>query len=270
MLVENSANGQIRELLAPDARYQELDDARMQFTLLVAHELRAPVAAIHSYIKLMLEGTVPEKRQREILARCADRSKALLDLIADLMAFGQIQQGMLVRDIKAVQVEDVLEDACDTVRSWANERQVTIRTDRDSGLAPVVAEPNHIEQLWMNLISNAIKYTEAGGTMVATVCEQDGHIAGAVKDTGIGIAEKDQGRVFQAFFRTDEAKAMERDGSGLGLWIAKHIVERYDGEIELESEKGVGTTVTFKLSARTGDGNEGQRRCEGARARQAI
>jgi signal transduction histidine kinase len=190
MLVENSANGQIRELLAPDARYQELDDARMQFTLLVAHELRAPVAAIHSYIKLMLEGTVPEKRRREILARCADRSKALLDLIADLMAFGQIQQGTLARDIKAVQVEDVLEDVCEMVRSWASERQIAILTGIGNGLSPIMAAPHHVVQVWMNLISNAIKYTETGGTMVATVCELWGMTLVPLVGYAIDIGDK--------------------------------------------------------------------------------
>jgi signal transduction histidine kinase len=239
-----------QELVELNKKLKELDDARMQFTLLVTHELRAPVAAIHSYIKLILDGYVPEEKQREILERSEHRAREQLDLIADLLELGKIQQRALMGDVESIQVGDVLRVVCDTVRSWANDKQITINTTIDDNLSPVMAAPNHIKQLWMNLISNGIKYTKEGGTVTATVRELEGYIVGSVQDTGIGISPEDQTRIFQDFFRTDEAKAMERQGTGLGLSIVKRIIDIYKGEIKVESEKGVGTTFTFKMPVR--------------------
>ncbi|MBN1934705.1 MAG: hypothetical protein JW934_08560 [Anaerolineae bacterium] len=239
-----AANEQLAEM---NKKLKELDDARMQFTLLVTHELRAPVAAIHSYIKLILDGYVPEERQREILERSEQRAREQLDLIADLLELGKIQQRALIDQCKPVQVGEALQTVCETVRSWANDKEITIETEIEPGLPPVVAAPNHIKQLWMNLVSNGIKYTRPGGQVTTSVRQEGDLIVGAVQDTGIGISEKDQERIFQDFFRTDEAKTMERQGTGLGLSIVKRIVEIYGGEIGLHSEVGAGTTFTFKL-----------------------
>jgi signal transduction histidine kinase len=236
-----------QELVELNKKLKELDDARMQFTLLVTHELRAPVAAIHSYIKLILDGYVPQEKQREILERSEHRAREQLDLIADLLELGKIQQRALMGDVESIQVQDVLKTVCETVRSWANDKEITINTIVGEDLLPVMAAPNHIKQLWMNLVSNGIKYTKPGGTVTATVDQRGDYIIGSVQDTGIGISQEDQGRIFQDFFRTDEAKAMERQGTGLGLSIVKRIVEIYEGEITLESEQGVGTTFTFRL-----------------------
>jgi len=238
------ANAQLAEM---NKKLKELDDARMEFTLLVTHELRAPVAAIHSYIKLILDGYVPPERQREILERSEQRAREQLDLIADLLELGKIQKRVLVGESKPIQVEQVLQTVCETVQSWADEKGITLHVEIEPDLPPVMAAPNHIKQLWMNLISNGIKYTPRGGEVTAAVRREDDVIVGMVRDTGIGIAPKDQERIFQDFFRTDEAKAMERQGTGLGLSIVKRIVEIYGGSIELESAVGVGSTFTFRL-----------------------
>lgn len=239
-----AANEQLAEM---NQKLKELDDARMQFTLLVTHELRAPVAAIHSYIKLILDGYVPEERQREILERSEQRAREQLDLIADLLELGKIQQRARMGQSKPVQIEETLKTVYETVDSWANERKITLKAEIAPDLPPVMAAPNHIKQLWMNLVSNGIKYTQPGGQVTASVRQEGDWIVGAVQDTGIGIAPQDQARIFEDFFRTDEAKAMERQGTGLGLSIVKRIVEIYGGEIGLYSEVGVGTTFTFKL-----------------------
>ncbi len=239
-----AANEQLAEM---NKRLKELDDARMQFTLLVTHELRAPVAAIHSYIKLILDGYVPEERQREILERSEQRAREQLDLIADLLELGKIQQRARMGQSKPVLVQEMLETVCETVSSWADERQIALNTEIEPDLPPVTAAPNHIKQLWMNLVSNGIKYTRPGGQVTASVRREGDWIVGAVQDTGIGIDPQDQARIFEDFFRTDEAKTMERQGTGLGLSIVKRIVEIYGGEVGLESEAGVGTTFTFRL-----------------------
>jgi signal transduction histidine kinase len=236
-----------QELAALNARLRELDAARMQFTLLVTHELRAPVAAIQSYLKLILDGYVPQERQREILERSERRAREQLDLIADLLELGKMQQTRAAEQTEPVQVEEVLKSVYEMMRTYAQEKGVSLSTEIAADLPAVIATPNQIRQLWVNLISNAIKYTEPGGTVVASLSQTSDHLVGAVQDTGIGIAPKDHERIFQDFFRTDEAKAMERQGTGLGLSIVKRILEIYGGEIQFESEVGKGSTFTFTL-----------------------
>lgn len=235
------------ELAVLNERLKELDDARMQFTLLVTHELRAPVAAIHSYLKLILEGYVPPERQQEILNRSASRAREQLDLIADLLELGKIQQKGLREQKEAVQIEEVLKSVIDALQTWANEKSITVTTEIGHDLPSILAAPNHINQLWMNLVSNGIKYTPPGGSVTVSVQREGNSLVGAVQDTGIGISPEDQGRIFQDFFRTDQAKAMEQHGTGLGLSIIKRIVEIYGGRIGLQSQAGVGSTFRFEL-----------------------
>jgi len=235
------------ELAELNVRLKELDDARMQFTLLVTHELRAPVAAIHSYLKLILEGYVPPERQQEILQRSATRAREQLDLIADLLELGKIQQKGLSESKSPAQVEQVLSSVVDALHTVANDKSIRLLTEIAPNLPPVMMAPNHVKQLWMNLVSNAIKYTKPGGTVTVYLRREEQALVGAVQDTGIGISAEDQQRIFQDFFRTDEAKAMEQQGTGLGLSIVKRIVEIYGGQISLQSEVGVGSTFTFVL-----------------------
>jgi signal transduction histidine kinase len=112
---------------------------------------------------------------------------------------------------------------------------------------PLVADPVHIKQLWTNLVSNAIKYTPPGGKVTIRLGLQAGLIAAEVQDTGIGIAAQDLPRLFEEFFRTDQAKAFAQHGTGLGLSIVKRIVEEYGGDIRVESELGQGTRFIFRL-----------------------
>jgi signal transduction histidine kinase len=235
------------ELAELNVRLKELDDARMQFTLLVTHELRAPVAAIHSYLKLILEGYVPPERQQEILQRSATRAREQLDLIADLLELGKIQQRGLNESKSTVQMEEVLSSVIDALHTWANDKSIRLLTEIAPDLPPVMMAPNHVKQLWMNLVSNAIKYTKPGGTVTVYLRREGQTLVGAVQDTGIGISAQDQSRIFQEFYRTDEAKAMEQQGTGLGLSIVKRIVEINGGQISLQSEVGVGSTFTFIL-----------------------
>jgi len=236
-----------RELAELNAKLKELDAARTQFTLLVTHELRAPVAAIQSYLKLILEGYVPQEKQREILERAERRAREQLDLISDLLELGRIQQQASVDKTEPVQVDEILRSVSDMMRTYAEEKGVSFSIEIAPDIPPVRATPDHIKQIWTNLISNAIKYTKPGGSVVASVTQNSNYVVGVVQDTGIGIAPEYRARIFEEFFRTDEAKSMERHGTGLGLSIVKRIVEVYGGRIWVESEVGKGSKFTFTL-----------------------
>jgi signal transduction histidine kinase len=238
---------QVEELAELNVKLKELDKARTQFTLLVTHELRAPVAAIQSYLKLILDGYVPQEKQREILERSERRAGEQLDLIADLLELGRIQQKAVVDETEPVRVDETLQSVSEMMRPQAGEKEISFNVEITPNLPPVKAMPDQIKQVWTNLISNAIKYTKPGGIVVASVTQNPNYVVGVVQDTGIGIAPEHRSHIFEEFFRTDEAKAMERHGTGLGLSIVKRIVEVYGGQIWVESEVGKGSKFTFIL-----------------------
>jgi signal transduction histidine kinase len=236
------------ELAQAKTEIEKLEQVKSQFMLTVAHELRAPVAAIQSYLNLVLAGYVSEEELRPTLSRAQIRLQELLDLIADLLELARLKQ---FRDLAPAEaspqpVADILEQVRDLLREQAQQKNQLFQVEILNH-PTIVASPNHLRQIWMNLISNAIKYTPQGGrVMVSLRADKDG-LTGTVEDTGIGIAENDLPNLFQEFFRTNEAKASGEIGTGLGLAIVKQIVESYQGAIKVESKPGQGTRFTFTL-----------------------
>jgi len=248
-LMEASLSCEVRaqELAELNARLEELDKARAQFILLVTHELRAPVAAIQSYLKLILEGYVPAEREREIIQKAERRSLEQLALIGDLLELARLQEAKVKEKVELVDMAGVLEGVSDLMRARAEEKDLFFSVQIEPDLPPVKANVEHMKQLWTNLISNAVKYTEPGGIVVVSLAQNPNYVVGTVRDTGIGIAPEDIPRIFNEFYRAENAKAMEMQGTGLGLSIVKRIVETYGGRTWVESELGRGSKFTFVL-----------------------
>jgi len=235
------------DLVRLNARLEELDKARSQFIRLVTHELRAPVAAIQSYLKLILEGYVPPEKQMEIIAKSERRALEQLALISDLLDLAHLQAGKAKEALQLVDVAHVLGGVAELMQAHAEDKDLLFSVQVEDSVPPVQANPEHIKQLWTNLISNAIKYTEPGGIVVVSLSQNPKYVVGTVRDTGIGMTPEQMAHVFEEFYRTEEAKAMERQGTGLGLAIVKRMVESYGGRIWLESEKGKGSKFSFAL-----------------------
>jgi len=235
------------ELAHANAKLIELEDVRAQFTLLVTHELRAPVAAVQSYLKLILEGYVPQAKVRETLEKAEKRAMEQLALIADLLELGRIGSADARGQVQSVQVERSLHEQADLLASGARERNITLNLDVGPDLPPVLTNPDQIKSLWNNLISNAIKYNRDAGQVNVTLQQEGDRLVASVSDTGIGIPREAMARLFSEFFRADNAKAHSRMGTGLGLSIVKEIVERSGGQITAESELDKGTTFHFWL-----------------------
>jgi len=235
------------ELARLNARLAELDKARSQFIRLVTHELRAPVAAIQSYLKLILEGYVPPERQLEIIAKSERRALEQLALISDLLDLARLQEGKRKQAVELVDVADVLDGVAELMQTRAEDKDLLFSVQVEDNVPRVRANPEHVKQLWTNLISNAIKYTEPGGIVVVSLSQNPKYVVGAVRDTGIGMTPEQMLHVFDEFYRTEEAKAMERQGTGLGLAIAKRTAESYGGRVWVESEKGKGSKFSFAL-----------------------
>jgi signal transduction histidine kinase len=227
---------------------ERLDMVKSQLMLRLAHEVRAPIAAVQSYINLILAGYVGDDEMKPTLSRVQERLQETLDLVADLLELSQVQH---VGDQRTTErcpqdVAEILLEVSGLLGEQARQKRQNLKVEiQDRPL--IVAERGHIRAIWMNLLSNAIKYTPEGGHISVLLRVDNDTIIGAVKDSGIGVAEADLPNLFQEFFRTDEARAGSEMGTGLGLPIVKQILDVYRGQIEVTSETGQGSLFRFTL-----------------------
>ncbi len=231
---------------------QALMQERAQFTLEVAHNLRAPLAAGLSIVDLLSEGYVGELTdgQRQQLARLDRRLRALNEMVGKLLAIAR------TRD-RSREIEDVVADLGklarhteETFSGVAESKGLDLRVTLDEDLPPVATGVGLLEQLMENLVSNAIKYTPEGGEVeVRFEQETPGGVRITVRDSGIGIPAADQDRLFQEFYRASNAREMTAEGTGLGLVLVQQTVDRHDGTLELVSAEGQGTTIVVRLPA---------------------
>lgn len=226
---------------------EQLDRVKSDFTRTVAHELRAPVAAIQSYLKLMLDGYIPAEEQREYLARAEQRTSTQLELIGDLLDLARLQNPDLSIKREPVNPVESLQEVCELMNSRAQEKRIVFVASIPEKVPTISADPKHIKQLWSNLVSNAIRYTPEGGAVSVTMEVRDGQIVTSVSDTGIGISPEELPHIFEEFYRTKAAKTHSEMGTGLGLSLVKRIIETYLGHIDIQSTVGKGSTFIVTL-----------------------
>jgi len=228
-------------------RLTELHELRSRFILKVEHELKSPLAAIQSLIAVILTtfNNQLSPKVRELLGRAEKRTHVLLELIKELLALSRMQSAGFSFNFQPVALEPLVIRQLELLRSQAEEKGIVLEKAFPPGLPPVEGDPRAVEQVVMNLLSNAVKYTEAGQVKIEAKGE-DTLVKITVSDTGIGMAPDETPRVFEEFFRGIEAKE-KYEGTGLGLSIVKEIVDNHGGRIEVESEKGRGSTFTVFL-----------------------
>jgi signal transduction histidine kinase len=249
-----AVEAEAQKLALEKAKLEELDRAKVAFIRLVTHELQAPIAAIQSYLELILSGYVPPPlagKQREMLEKAMARAQEQLALLADLLEFGRLREVKTIVQPTRVRVEEVLRKVVEQFEEQVAQKSLHLGVEIAPDLSPVRAVPDQIRSVWTNLIGNAIRYTPPGGTVAISLRRDDGQVIGQVRDTGIGIAAEAQPRLFTEFFRADNAKSFAPQGTGLGLAIVKQIVEGSGGRIWVQSELGHGSTFTFVLPVAT-------------------
>jgi len=225
---------------------ERLDRFKTSFMLTVAHELRAPLTAIQSFLLAVLKGYIPREQQEKTLRRAIERAQELLDIVDDLLNLAAVKEEQETGKREVLSLADSLEKVSSLLKAQADEKGIAYSVEiRQRPL--VTANPDHTVQLWTNLISNAIKYTPEGGAVRVTLEQTDGWAIGTVEDTGIGIAPEDQAHIFEEFYRTPQAKEMEARGTGLGLPLVKRIVEGLEGTLAVESQSGHGSRFSFRL-----------------------
>jgi signal transduction histidine kinase len=221
---------------------------RFEFLSVLAHELKAPINAIDGYLDVLQETGLqmnPDQYQN-ILGRCSTRLTGMRKLIDDLLDLTRIESGQRPRNLAPVRLESIARMALETMRPDADTKHVALELSCPPE-AELVADAGEIEIMLNNLISNAVKYNRDGGTVRVKIAQTDQSTTFAVTDTGIGISKEDQARLFQEFTRIKNRETRNILGSGLGLSILKKLALLYDGEVQVASEPGKGSTFTVVL-----------------------
>jgi two-component system phosphate regulon sensor histidine kinase PhoR len=232
---------------------KRVEQVKAQFVNMIAHELRAPLAAVDGYLSVMMEGLVTDsQKQKEMVSRSKRRLQALLNLVGDLLDVARMEAGTVRREISAQNVAEIAAEVTELMKPVADEAEVGLEHDVPDSLPLVEADREEFIRLLNNLVSNAIKYNRRGGRVTVTA-EQDGpYVKLAVADTGVGISEEGVKKLFTEFFREKTAETRNVTGTGLGLSIVKRIVDFYHGRVDVRSQPGEGSTFTVWLPFRAG------------------
>jgi signal transduction histidine kinase len=232
-------------------RLRRLDSYRVEVVNTLGHELRNPLFSMSANLELLEVGPLDPEARRSVQAasRGASRMRAVIE---DMLTMAQMADPRREFDPIDVDLRRVLRDVHQECHAAASAAQVVCEPDLPDEAVVVRGEPEELFQLFSNLVGNAIKYSDPGGRVAVRVALRDGEVVTTVEDTGIGISPHDQEQLFREFFRSTNPEALSRPGTGLGLAIVARIVKRHSGTIELDSERGRGTTVTVTLPTWTG------------------
>jgi signal transduction histidine kinase len=223
----------------------EIDTLKDEFVSSVSHELRTPLTSISGYVELLLEDEQSDLK-RGYLTIVDRNAQRLLGLVADLLFTARLQDGRLELDREEVDLSDIVTHAVESARPRAESSAIEFQLDIER-IAPVLGEQVRLAQLLDNLVSNAVKFTPSGGRVTVRLTEADGNARIEVSDTGIGIPDEERDKLFERFFRSQTALERQIQGTGLGLYISKAIVEAHGGRIGVHSTEGMGTTFVVEL-----------------------
>ena len=246
----NSLVAKLRETTERNLAIQRL---KSQFIATAAHQLRTPLTGLRwslHYITDKGDDLAPPERHKT-LQEAAVTTDKMMRMVNDLLSVSKVEEGKFGLELRSVNLTDLVQSVLHDHVSQAKDAKVTLglKSDVDVRLA-IVADPDHLQLLLTNLMDNALAYTRPGGQVAVRLSLAGDFVSIAVADTGIGIPAADQPKIFSQFHRAENAKKAKTDGSGLGLFIARNIVERHGGDIKFTSKQNAGTTFTVTLPLR--------------------
>ncbi|MEQ1631458.1 MAG: ATP-binding protein [Planctomycetota bacterium] len=234
-------------VLRDQSRLRQLESHRRDFVANVSHELKTPLAAIQGFVETILDDPeMPQAVQKRFLERVQRQVQRLATLVTDLLTLSRLDEG----DLEPAQPCDLVNVAREAIRDlvpFAEQRGVLVRIDLPETPIWIAAEREALRQVVSNLADNAVKYTQKGGNVAVKIAIAGGEAELTVVDTGIGLAEEDQERVFERFYRVDKARSRELGGTGLGLSIVKNTIQGLGGSIGVRSRLGYGSTFWVRL-----------------------
>lgn len=244
-------------------REAEIDQMKSDFVSIASHELRTPLTSIKGYLDLVIQGSAGKvnPQQEEFLQIAKNNTERLHELVRDLLDVSRIETGNMELDVQLISLQALINSAVRSVRQQFEERNLELTIELPDDLPNVFGDPNRITQILINLLSNAYKYTQEGGATIRAR-QNNNAVQIDVADTGLGISEEDQEKLFTRFFRADDSAVRKQAGTGLGLNITKSLVEMHGGEIWMTSTFNEGTTASFTLPLPAGLTTKGHQRLE--------
>ena len=227
---------------------RRLERVRQDFVANVSHEFRTPLTAIQGFAETLLAGALDDPaNRRRFVEIIREHSMRLARLTQDLLKLSRIEAGQLKLDFRPVSVSQLIESCVETAQLKAVPRQLALHVNLPEQLPSARGDSNTLQEVLQNLLDNALQYTPAGGKIEVSASSSNGHVVVTVADTGIGIPQAEQARIFERFYRVDAARSREAGGTGLGLSIARHIMEAHGGRLWVESAVGEGSRFHFSI-----------------------
>ncbi|MFN0196331.1 MAG: two-component system histidine kinase PnpS [Planctomycetaceae bacterium] len=233
---------------------RRLENLRRDFVSNVSHELKTPLTSIQAYAETLLDGAIDDdEHNREFVHRIEEQAARLHNLILDLLNLARIESVQQTYDVVSVSVDQVVTNCIEQRQPFAHSSGIELTVERPLSNVRVMADTEGLHTILDNLVDNAIKYTPAGGKVTIRWQENANMATIRVSDTGVGIPQEHQPRVFERFYRVDKARSRELGGTGLGLSIVKHLTQMFGGSVEVASQVGSGTTFTITLPLATAE-----------------
>ncbi len=248
MLKEDEGRRGVIAVFHDITRLKELEKIRRDFVANVSHELRTPLTTIKGYAETLLEGALKEDVASHFVQVIKRHSDRLEKIVEDLLILSRIESKEFQLKMEPLSASDLIGDVLDFIKEPLNKKKISVSVDEIPPTLLVFGDRQYLEQVFTNILDNAIKYGHERGRIVISATERDQReVEISVKDDGIGIPKEDLLRVFERFYRVDKGRSHDLGGTGLGLSIVKHIVQAHGGRIWVESQLGEGSTFYFTL-----------------------
>lgn len=229
-------------------KIKNLERIRREFVANVSHELRTPLTSIMGFVETLKEGAIDDKENRQkFLQIIEEHAGKLHKLIEDLLVLSKLESGKEEIQNEIIELPELIEKISEMFQRSFQSRNIHFSADYRPAKFRITGEYKSLEQLFINLIDNAVKYNKEGGSISIRASQSDNKAIIEVQDTGIGIPEQDLPRIFERFYRVDKSRSRQTGGFGLGLSICKHIAEKHSGQLQVESREGQGSVFRVSL-----------------------
>ncbi len=222
-----------------------LETTRRQFVSDVSHEIQSPLTSIKGFTQALMHKRMDEDSRMRLLGIIAEESNRLSRLSEDLLQLSALEYEHLKLSVSRYRLDEQLRDVVIALEPQWSSKSLDISLDADE--TPLSADRDKLNQLWMNLLGNAVKFTEAGGRVSIEIKDAGEFVTTTISDSGQGIPEDELGHIFKPFYKVDKARERSVQGNGIGLSIVKRIVDLHGGDIQVSSRLGVGTTISVRL-----------------------
>lgn len=239
-----------QELNDANAKLRELSSMKEEFLALTTHDLRSPLTVISGVISFFTSGRLGElsAEQKNMVTMMERNTQNLIELVNDLLDASKLESGTMRLDFTSTNLRNLVKELCETMGALAKEKDITLTEDMPGDLPPLHADRAKLRRILVNLLSNALKFTQKGGRVTISAVPLDDKIMRiSIADTGVGIAPEDTARLFDKYEQARSRATRSEKGTGLGLYITRQLVELHGGEISVESKLGQGSTFSFTM-----------------------